>query len=267
MGFEKSPRLSLFGDTRAPIALRKNGEFWLLAGCLTLLLLISTYILSERKDESEGWWWDQTAITIPFNHTIYYGHERVRPEDIPERVRRARESLGQGRLIHISAAADVDYGDSVSVVAAVQAAGHQRIGLSVLQRNEGHLRTTPDYISGNLFPLETAVLADDVADDLAVSQLDSDSTAPSQSRPDQHFGHPRVMVQTQSMDDNISLSLDSRPVPLMDLRTAVRRSLNSAPEAELWFTAPPALPMEKIMPLLNAIKSGGASAVTLGVIR
>jgi len=249
MGFGKSPRLSLFGDTGAPIELRKNGTFWLLGGCLTLLLLISAYILYERKNESEGWWWDQTAITIPFNHTIYYGHERVRREDIPERVRRTRERLGHDRLIHVRAYEDVYYGDSVSVVAAVQSAGHQRIGLSVLQRDEGYLGTTPDCVSGNLFPLEIAVLADDVA----VSQLDSDSAAPSQPRPDQHLGHPRVIVQTQSMDGNISLSLDSRPVPLTDLRTAVRRSLNSAPEAELWFQAPPALLMEKVMPVLNAI--------------
>ena len=262
MGFGKSKRLWLFGDTQAPIALRKNGAFWLLAGCLTLLLLISAYILYERKDESEAWWWDQTSIAIPFNAAVYYGHERVRPEDIPERVRRARESLGHDRLIHVGAAADVDYGYSVSVVAAVQAAGHQRIGLSVLHWGEGHMRTTPDYASGNLFPLETSVLADDVA----VSQLDSETTAPSRSRPDPDFAHPRIIVQAQSIDGNVSISLDSRPVPLMDLRTAVRRSLNSAPEAELWFTAPPALPMEKIMPLLNAIKSGGASTVTLSVI-
>ena len=261
MGFGKSPRLSLSGDTLAPIALRKNGAFWLLAGCITLLLLLSTYILLERKQESDGWWWNQTAITAFDQGVIYYGLERVRKEDVPERVRQTRERLGRHRLIHVQAVDLLNYGTAVSVVAAVQAAGHRRIGLSLYQWHGGHRRSTLDFASGNLFPLEIAVLADDVA----VSQLDSDSATSSPPPPDQRFAHPRIVVEAQSMDSNISLSLDSRPVPLMDLRPAVRRSLNSAPEAELWFAAPPALPIEKIMPLLNAIKNGGATTVTLAV--
>jgi biopolymer transport protein ExbD len=219
------------------------------------------YDLSERKEEADDWLADQTVIAIPNNNEVYFGREKVRKEDVPERVRQTRENLGRDRLIHVRAYETVSYGAAVETVAAVQAAGHQRIGLSA-EHPHWHMDAAgPDYTSARLYPFEAGVLADDVA----VSQLDSDSHAPSRSRPDQQFAHPRIIVQAQSTGDSISVSLNSQPVSLRDLPHAVRRALNPAPEAELWFTASPRLPVEEIMPVLNAMRSGGASTVTLSV--